>query len=406
MSEVETLFDRFAITEYLNNSRKQIESWFKKYSKNLSPIMTTSVDIRHARYKISAIDTNIFPGGYNNLHINSIKNANVVAQKAIKHISTDINKILIVVENHSKNKFYLDSIEVLVNILSSAGYELCVGLLPEANIDDIKSYLPSSINIEYIQRASSRVHCGKFMPDLIWLNNDCSLGVPPILNGIYQNIIPMLELGWHNRKKSQHFMFYEEVCEELCNKLELDPWLFCPYYENCGEINFKNTTGIECIVKHSEELFSNIEQKYKDYSIKDKPFIVIKADSGTYGLGVMKIESPKELLTLNRKQRKDMSYLKDNVENTKVILQEGIHSKEYVNNNRSEHVMYLLGNKVIGGFHRSNSNKNSQDNLNRPGMQFHPINFDSDNEKLYPYEVIARLAALAASMENRELFTC
>ena len=37
--------------------------------------------------------------------------------------------------------------------------------------------------------------------------------------------------------------------------------------------------------------------------VKEEPYIVVKADAGTYGMAVMTVRDPQELLTLNRKQR-------------------------------------------------------------------------------------------------------
>ena len=73
-----------------------------------------------------------------------------------------------------------------------------------------------------------------------------------------------------------------------------------------SEINFKTKQGEECLVYHAEKLFDIIAEKYEKYDIDEKPFIIIKADSGTYGMGVISIDNIDQIKNLNRKQRNKM----------------------------------------------------------------------------------------------------
>ena len=65
---------------------------------------------------------------------------------------------------------------------------------------------------------------GNFVPDLILLNNDFSSGYPKIFDGVRQPIVPSHRLGWHSRKKSEHFKHYNELAAELAQILDVDPW--------------------------------------------------------------------------------------------------------------------------------------------------------------------------------------
>ena len=64
------------------------------------------------------------------------------------------------------------------------------------------------------------------------------------------------------------------------------------------------------MVKNVEEVLNEIKKKYTEYGIKKKPFVVIKANSGTYGMSVMTIRESSEIYRLNNKQRKKMSKTK------------------------------------------------------------------------------------------------
>jgi glutamate--cysteine ligase len=141
----------------------------------------------------------------------------------------------------------------------------------------------------------------------------------------------------------------------------------------------------------------------------------VKADQGTYGMAVMMIKDPEELMTLNRKQRTKMSSLKGGNAVTKVIMQEGIYTFETVGDEMAvaEPVVYHIGRHVVGGFYRIHKNRGIDENLNAAGMDFHPLAFarnchvpphaqcapeDSVN-RFYAYGVVGRLAMLAAARE-------
>ena len=109
-----------------------------------------------------------------------------------------------------------------------------------------------------------------------------------------------------------------------------------------------------------------------------------------------------------------MSSTKGTVKPDSVILQEGVFSFEEIKNTNSvaEPVIYSFSNFLIGGFYRAHDNKANNENLNSPGMIFHPIPLndicispdislpvDSQINKYYVYGVIARLAILAAAKE-------
>ena len=80
----------------------------------------------------------------------------------------------------------------------------------------------------------------------------------------------------------------------------------------------------------------------------------MKADAGTYGMGIMTVRDPKDLADLNRRSRNKMSVIKDGQEVTEVILQEGVPTYERVNDAVAEPVVYMIDRYVVGGFYRVN----------------------------------------------------
>src|SRR3546814_16300227 len=73
--------------------------------------------------------------------------------------------------------------------------------------------------LEPVQRDGDRVHVGDFYPCSVLLNNDLSAGIPDILKGITQDVVPSPNVGWHMRQKSNHFGFYrEEIGRASCRE--------------------------------------------------------------------------------------------------------------------------------------------------------------------------------------------
>jgi glutamate--cysteine ligase len=176
--------------------------------------------------------------------------------------------------------------------------------------------------------------------------------------------------------------------------------------------------GMECLIANAEILFRDIEMKYIEYQIPYQPFIVIKADAGTYGMAVMTVRNVDELRNMNRKQRTRMSTIKGGQPVTRVILQEGVYSFETIGDESAvaEPVVYLWGQHVVGGFYRIHKDRAVDESLNAPGMHFEPIAFanpcnspctdkepDAAENRFFTYGVVARLSMLAAAREMKDL---
>ena len=114
---------------------------------------------------------------------------------------------------------------------------------------------------------------------------------------------------------------YNDVAESFAKLIDIDPWLINPLFRNCGAIDFMKREGEDCLADNTEKLLAAIQKKYDEYGITDKPYIVMKADQGTYGMGVVIVNSAEEIRSLNRKQRTKMSSTKEGGDTSEVILQ-------------------------------------------------------------------------------------
>jgi glutamate--cysteine ligase len=227
-------------------------------------------------------------------------------------------------------------------------------------------------------------------------------------------------MGWSNRLKSDHFAHYQRVAKEFSKIVDIDPWLIDPYFRRCGKIDFQKREGEECLAENVSDVLNIIKKKYQEYGIDEEPFVIAKADAGTYGMNIMTIRDPSEITELNRKQRTKMARGKGGSTVSDVLVQEGIFTFETwgSDNAVAEPVIYMIDHSVVGGFYRVHTNKGINENLNAPGMHFEPLAFaepctlpdqtaspDAEPNRFYTYGVVGRLAMLAAAREISTLKT-
>ncbi len=393
-----------------------IESWFRREFLKTPPPFYCSVDLRNAGFKLAPVDTNLFPAGFNNLNPAFESLCVRALQAALERVMPSACDVLLVPENHTRNLFYLESVAVLQDLIQKAGYRVRLGSLRTDLSAPETIKLPSGreVLLEPIVRDGDTVSVAGFKPCVIVLNNDLSGGRPVILENLVQPVIPPLGVGWSNRLKTQHFGHYHDVAAEFGEMLGIDPWWIEPLFRNCGQVNFKTREGEECLVSNVALLLEDIEAKYREYGVKDEPFVIVKADAGTYGMGVMTVKSPDEIRNLNRDARKKMASAKEGREVTGAIIQEGVYTFERWGDEQAtaEPVVYMIDRYVVGGFYRVHGGRSNTENLNAPGASFQPLAFaepcshpdctqapDARPNRFYAYGVAARLALLAAARE-------
>jgi glutamate--cysteine ligase len=395
-----------------------IEHWFRTQWQEHTPPFYSSVDLRNSGFKLAPVDTNLFPGGFNNLNPEFIPLCVHAVQSAVEKICPEARGLLLVPENHTRNQFYLQNLEQLARILRQAGLNVRIGsLLPEVSQPTtLELANGGSITLEPLVRKGNRLGVADFDPCVVLLNNDLSSGAPDILKNLEQTVLPPLLAGWYNRRKSGHFAAYREVSKQFAELLGIDPWMIDPYFAVCNQVNFHEKVGEECLSAQVDLVLSQIRAKYAEYGVKQDPFVIVKADAGTYGMGIMTVKDASEVRDLNRKQRNKMAVVKEGLQVSDVLVQEGVYSFEDLNEAVAEPVVYMIDRYVVGGFYRVHTDRGVDENLNAPGMRFSPLAFESccafpnpdcapddTPNRFYAYGVVGRLAMLAASVELEEM---
>ena len=387
------------------DSMPAIERWFRLEWMEHTPPFYTSVDVRNAGFKLAPVETDLFPAGWNHLTPAMLPLAVQAAMAAIEKICPEARNLLIIPENRIRNTFYLSNLAQLRRIFHMAGLNVRIGSISP----DVKKAtvieLPGgeSITLEPVIRTGGRIGVKNFDPCTILLNNDLNAGVPGILEDLTeQYLLPPLHGSWSTRRKSTHFKCYEEVAKRFGKLIGVDPWLINPMFEKCGEIDLDTTAGVATLTTRVEAMLARVKKKYKEYGIKEKPFVIVKADNSSSGAGILTVRDLKDL--------KDVAFLKGVQE---LILQEGVLTNERMNDAVAEPVVYMMDRYVVGGFYRVHADRGEDESLCAPGSSFVPLAFAESTHlpqpgikpgasapnRFYMYGVIARLAMLAASYE-------
>jgi glutamate--cysteine ligase len=393
------------------DSMPAIERWFRLEWMEHTPPFYCSVDVRNAGFKLTPVDTNLFPSGFNHLTPEMLPLAVQAAMAAIEKICPEAKNLLLIPEN-TRNSFYLANVQRLVRIFTQAGLNVRLGALDDSIQEP--TLLPltdgSDLVLEPLLRTQRRLGLKNFDPCTILLNNDLSEGTPKVLEGLHeQYLLPPLHAGWAVRRKSKHFQSYEEVAKKFAKLLGMDPWLINPMIGHCGQVDFAQDTGLDCVRTQADALLTKVRRKYKEYGINEKPFVIVKPDNGSSSLGVMTVRDAKELDDPARRARCGM----DVAGVTEVVIQEGVQTYERVHDAVAEPVVYMIDRYVVGGFYRVHAERGIDENLNAPGASFVPLAFAESHHlprpgekpgasapnRFYMYGVIGRLAMLAASYE-------
>src|SRR5450830_1822566 len=348
-----------------------IERWFRLEWQEHTPPFYCSVDLRNAGYKLAPVDTNLFPGGFNNLATEMLPLSVQAAMAAIDKYCPDARNLLMIPEESHRHPGYMQNVARLMQIFRQTGLHVRLGSL--------------------------------------------SADIPSILENIHeQSLLPPVHAGWAVRRKTNHMNAYGEVAKKFGKLIDIDPWLVNPLHARCGEVDFEQAGGLECLSDNVSSLLAKIRKKYKEYGIKDqKPFVILKPDAGTYGMGILTIKDASELKDLSMAQRARMAVVKDGLRISDVIIQEGVPTFEHIKDAVAEPVVYMIDRYVVGGFYRVHAEKGVDQNLNAPGSEFVPLAFAQQHavpdlkakpgtagpNRFYVYGVVARLGLLAASLE-------
>jgi glutamate--cysteine ligase len=392
------------LEEFVTHNWEKSNDFLCNFSKDLPIPFYTSVDIRESDKKFAPVDNNLYPAGFNNIcHLDQMVCRDRLKNE-ITHYQKDARRIGIIPESNTKNKFYLDHLYTLKSLIESNDNE-CIIVSFDKELFEEKKKLEltsqSEFNLEIFpgQIIENKICVNDRPFDFIILNHDQSSPMGLNWSAITTKIAPSPHMGWFHRKKTSHFFFYKEVADIFCKEFSINPDLIQANFRVATEIDFLQKEGLE-------ELSSKVRDLQNQ--IGEGKTIFIKANQGTYGMGIMTVSSPEEVLEINRKIRNKMDIGKNKIKFTSVIVQEGIETAITHNGNPAEITIYLVGGKSTGGFMRTNPLKDANSNLNSRGMVYQKfcmseIHQGHDHKaKEAVYSIIARISTIAAAYEINE----
>ena len=415
---------RITLKNRLLQERSSIDRWFEKkfssISSNHIPFYS-SFDLRDADYKIAPVDANLFPAGFNNICEVDRGNAPPLFVKTfLSTLGKMPEKVLIIPENHTRNHFYADNIYDLRQMIRGAGIHCEIGWWegPDTKESAIASdgyvHLTTPEDHEIIcyplSKEGNTISVDGFTPDVILFNNDYSSGYPEFFKNVSQPLIPNPKLGWHTRRKDRFFHHYNNIVKDFSSAFGINPWAFSVKTIKVTGVDFMEQKGLDRLADAAQTMLTELNEDHKQFGCAaHKPFLFIKNNAGTYGIGVMKINDPQEILSMNKRDRTKMHMGKGNQEIHEVIIQEGIMTRFEINGATAEPAIYMTGQELLGGFLRTNVNRGKDDNLNSKGMAFEHLcmsdlktDADRDLELELVYGTIAKMASLAVSLELQE----
>jgi glutamate--cysteine ligase len=390
----------------------KVQAWFRSKNQTLAFPFYSSFDLRDAGFKIVPVDANIYPAGFNNICQTDRDSAVEVAKVFIdSHYSPSTKKIVLLTEEHTQNPYYWDNVLALQTILTGAGRDVRLAIPKPLQAPlMVTSASGGTAEVHSAMRADGGIDIAGFKPDLIISNNDFSNEYEDWAKGLTVPMNPPHELGWHRRRKDRFFKVYNQLAGEFCDLLKVDPWMMQVETEVFPHFDVDDEDSRDALAAKAQLLSDRVKAKYAAHGIDRTPFLFVKNNSGTYGLGVVQVKSPDDIKGWNYKSRKRMKAAKGGREITEVIIQEGVPTTTHSDGGQTaEPVIYMIGCQLAGGFLRVHSEKNEEENLNSPGAVYQRLCVSDLQVKMAgcpqenTYGWLAKLSFLSVAIEAKEL---
>lgn len=398
-------YTRTELHQKILSRKNQICDWFQEKSKDAFIPIYSSYDVRDAGYKVANVDANIYPAGFNNIcPTDKETSIDLMRNYLDAKYSKDLQRILLVTEEHTQNPYYWDNVATIKDLIESSGRQVRVGFGTRLEAPlTVKSANGHIVTVESAWGDASVY--SEFNPQLIISNNDFSEAHSEWAQTIKLPINPPRELGWYQRKKSDYFKYYNQLVAEFSDAAQIDPFVFQVKTEYFPHFDINSESSRKELSQSVDQVLKTLEADYQKRGIDQKPFVFVKNNSGTYGLAVIRVQSAAEILEWSYKSRKKMKAAKGGRDVEEVIIQEGIPSIVEKDGVVAEPVIYMIGGDLAGGFLRTHSEKDSTESLNSPGaiykklcvsdLELRPEGCPMENV----YGWTSKIGSLAISME-------
>ena len=391
-------------SQILESKREQITAWMTKKRSEVPIPIYGSVDVRDAGWKVAVVDANHFPAGFNNVSKEDEPHLAALLKNHISRLKSECKWVHLYPESHTRNAGYIENVATLQRLITLSGFRCTVGspeLSAHGSLAGISGPLQLSRVELKLENGTEELFVEGERPCLILLNNDLTEGIVPGLSA--NNVSPPPSMGWHRRRKSEHYVCLQKYVDEIAQLLEIDSWhLMANWFVSENKCLEKETCRV-ALAKEVDGFIEDIRVKYKSLGVEREPVVFVKNDRGTYGLGIMAVKAGKELLELSNRKMKKLMYSKGGADVENFLIQEGVPTLLTEEGGAPvEPVVYLVDGEAASWFYRINEKKGDMDNLNSPSAEF----FDSSEVgHLYGehakgwHALVAELSMLAMGAE-------
>ncbi len=387
--------------QLLEDKREEITAWMKEKRSQVPIPIYGSVDVRDAGWKIGVVDANHFPAGFNNVSKENLMELANLFKEHVQRSHPSCKWVHIYPESHTRNPGYVENIASIKSMIEQAGFSCTVGS-PNLNEFGALNGLSGPLLLQSVRvDETGELEVDGDHPDLILLNNDLTDGAIPGVQST--NITPPPHMGWFRRRKSHHYEMLKPYVDEIASLLSIDPWHLMPDWFVSQN---KCLTEEACKIKLAEEIdefLDGLREKYATLGIDREPTVVMKNDSGTYGLGIMMLTAGEQILNLSNRKANKLRYAKGGAEVENFLIQEGIPTALATETGETlEPVVYLVDGEAASWFYRINAKKSDMDNLNSPSARFENYE-DAENPHIREahgwHALVAELSMLAMGAE-------
>jgi glutamate--cysteine ligase len=386
-------------------------AWYAKEINGKNIPFYSSYDIRDASFKMTNVDANIYPAGFNNICPTDKDHAPKLMKDYISKHYPNTKNVLLVTEDNLKNAYYWENVHAIKSLLGEAGFSVRVGMpgLQEQDSAELESYVGNKVVVEKIFSKDGKLQLSDFLPDVVISNND--------FTKLYENwgdtsntpMTPSMDLGWFQRKKSSYFDHFNAVASEFAEILDVDPWLFTVKTEVFTDFDVTSEESRKHLSEKAQQVLDEIAGDYKKRNIQESPFLFIKNNSGTYGLGVTQVTSAEEVINWSYDAKKKMKAQKGGGRFSEVIIQEGVPTVIRSGGAVAEPTIYMVGEQLAGGFLRTHEQKDERQSLNSPGAVYKKLCLSDLTIKAEGcplenvYGWVAKMGLLAISRETKAM---
>ncbi len=385
-------------------------NWFHQKTSGLLFPFYSSFDLRDSARKITPVDANLFPAGFNNICEVDREAAPEFIYRYLKTYYPAAANVILLAEEHTHNPFYWDNVYTLKTLIQNGLRKM--HSTKQFSAPKVEVCVPGEIILKdrILATASGRTLKVSLLKnkmdsaDLVISNNDFStnydlqFSVP---------VIPPPVTGWQNRKKHTFFHTYNKLAVEFAELIHIHSSALTIQTQRFTEFNVHDSLCLKRLKEQVDIFLKKLQPEYQQ--LGQKPFVFLKNNSGTYGLGMTTIHSSEDIDHWNYKIKKKMKAAKGGAQVTELIIQEGISSHLKTKGSVSEPVIYLIGGDLVGGFLRTHKDKGTKDNLNSPGAVYRTLCVSDleieveGNPMENVYGWVAYLGVLALAYETQHL---